>query len=411
MRNFEEKQWATPTMIVVLILGACVLLEGLLLFQYVVPLSGEGRFDRDPIGGDFVVFWSASQLASTGRVGDIFDYKKFHQAQTEFLGKEFQMRIWHYPPFFLFYVYPLSWLPYVSAYVGWMVFTFALLIATVAWNTRWLVLILALGLAPASFVNILNGQNGFLTAALFVGGMLCATRFPVLAGIQIGLLSYKPHLGLLLPVFLLAGRYWKVLLSACSTIVLLVVSSLLVHGPRIWELYLTETMRNSGILLEEVGGFLTYMMPTLFMAGRIIGLNQTMNYGIQIVVALLVMTATYWAIRRTQDPILQLAVVSVATFLASPYAYNYDMTLVSASIGLLVVQLWDRGFSLAEGTLLGLLWFLPIGVILLNALQFPLGPVIIGLGFIFLLRLGKRLEHHQGSDVSIARKGPGESPQ
>ena len=59
---------------------------------------------------------------------------------------------------------------------------------------------------PATFINLFHGQNGFLNAALLGAALLALDRRPVVAGILFGLLSYKPHLGLLVPLALLAGR-------------------------------------------------------------------------------------------------------------------------------------------------------------------------------------------------------------
>src|SRR5260370_28092721 len=62
---------------------------------------------------------------------------------------------------------------------------------------------------PFTAWNFIAGQNGFLTGALLGGSLLCLERQPVLAGILIGCLSYKPQFGILLPVALIAARQWR----------------------------------------------------------------------------------------------------------------------------------------------------------------------------------------------------------
>ena len=58
------------------------------------------------------------------------------------------------------------------------------------------------------------GQNGFLTAALIGGRRCCNWRTrPLLAGLLLGLLTYKPHFGLLFPVALIFGGYWRAFFS------------------------------------------------------------------------------------------------------------------------------------------------------------------------------------------------------
>ncbi len=63
---------------------------------------------------------------------------------------------------------------------------------------------------PMVFTNTLVGQNGFLTAALIGGTLYLMPVRPVLAGICLGLLSYKPQYGLLFPIVLIAAAQWRV---------------------------------------------------------------------------------------------------------------------------------------------------------------------------------------------------------
>ena len=65
--------------------------------------------------------------------------------------------------------------------------------------------LLFLAVAPGVAVCVFFGQNGFYTAALLIGGLMCLDRRPVLAGVLFGILTIKPQLGLLLPVILLLG--------------------------------------------------------------------------------------------------------------------------------------------------------------------------------------------------------------
>ena len=63
------------------------------------------------------------------------------------------------------------------------------------------VLLLALA-SPAVLINAVGGQNGTWTAALLGGGLSLLERRPYLAGGLFGMMIYKPHLALLLPVAL-----------------------------------------------------------------------------------------------------------------------------------------------------------------------------------------------------------------
>jgi hypothetical protein len=64
---------------------------------------------------------------------------------------------------------------------------------------------------------MVHGQNQFLTASLVGGVFLTLERRPALSGILLGLLSYKPQLGVLFPVALAFGGYWRVFGWACAS--------------------------------------------------------------------------------------------------------------------------------------------------------------------------------------------------
>src|SRR4029077_20364009 len=70
----------------------------------------------------------------------------------------------------------------------------------------WLLLALAF---PAVLINVGHGHNGFLTAALLGGGLVVLDRRPLPAGILFGLMAYKPQFGLMIPIALAAGGYWR----------------------------------------------------------------------------------------------------------------------------------------------------------------------------------------------------------
>ncbi len=70
-------------------------------------------------------------------------------------------------------------------------------------------------MAPfAVAVNVDFAHNAFITAALIGFSLVFLERRPWLSGIFLGLLTYKPHIGVLFPLALLASRNWRALASA-----------------------------------------------------------------------------------------------------------------------------------------------------------------------------------------------------
>src|SRR5216683_8135079 len=114
----------------------------------------------------------------------------------------------------------LALLPYLAAFVTFQIVTLAFYIAVVQRILRvsgwtWCIPLLAF---PSVFWAVGLGQNAFLTAALFGLGTLLIDDRPMLAGVAFGLLCYKPHFGLLVPVALFAGRRWSAFLAAAATV-------------------------------------------------------------------------------------------------------------------------------------------------------------------------------------------------
>jgi alpha-1,2-mannosyltransferase len=96
-----------------------------------------------------------------------------------------------------------------------------------AMAARRLICVLAVFVAPASVMSVASGQSGFLAAALMVAGVRLARSRPIVAGILIGLLSYKPQLGFLIPIALASAGLWRAFyvdivtvggLAACATL-------------------------------------------------------------------------------------------------------------------------------------------------------------------------------------------------
>ncbi len=88
---------------------------------------------------------------------------------------------------------------YPVAFIGWVSISLLPYLAVMrAIVGRAFGLVLAIAF-PVVLNNTLVGQNGFLTAALIGGTLYLMPVRPVLAGICLGLLSYKPQYGLLFP--------------------------------------------------------------------------------------------------------------------------------------------------------------------------------------------------------------------
>ena len=102
---------------------------------------------------------------------------------------------------------------------------------------------------PAVFVNLTHGHNGFLTAMLFGLALLSLNKRPIIAGLLIGCLAYKPHFGLLIPLALLAGGYYRTFASAAVTVIALCAASTLAFGMEIWPAFFDSFSASKNIVL------------------------------------------------------------------------------------------------------------------------------------------------------------------
>src|SRR5439155_13046111 len=131
--------------------------------------------------------------------------------------------------------------------------------------------LVAAAAAPTTTIAILSGQSGLLAAALFAGGVRLAGRAPVASGIMFGLLTFKPQLGLLVPVALVAARLWRTIAAAIATAVLLIVVTSLLFGADIWARWAGFVPVFSRQFAGE-SSEIVHLMPTLLPALLRLGL-------------------------------------------------------------------------------------------------------------------------------------------
>ncbi len=382
------------------------------VFAYTNYAGAEGLHDNEGIliGRDFVVFWSASVLTLAGQASQIFDLEVFHEVQERLIGGDVPLYPWLYPPHALFYILPLGLLPFLWSYLIWSVATLALYLWA-ALGRSWRTLRgLALVLAPASFVNVVMGQNGFLSAALLVGGLRLLDSRPVLAGILLGLLCFKPQLGLLIPVALIAARLWRPFVSAAATVVAVLALSLGVFGLDGWSSFFEmSTIYQTRHLTEDRGWFLN-IVATPYMGAGLLGFGATARGVIQALFSLGAILGVYLSFRTGTDRPLQIAVLLAAVLLASPYGYNYDLTLVSVAVLWAFERAMTTGFLTGERVLMAVAWLLPLLVVVGNLRGIPLGPpVLVAVFFVLLIRANGWLPR-QGPADTAPEAGPGTLP-
>ena len=340
------------------------------------------------LGRDFMQYWSASHLIHEGRFDVLYDLEAFNAYLAERFGPGLANHAFLYPPPGMFLVQPLRFLAYLPAYFSWSVVTLLLYLAAVGfpdWSRSRLLLAL---LAPTTLLIVDAGQNGLLTGALFIAAMRLLDRRPVWSGILLGILSFKPHLGLLIPFALLAGRLWVPFAVAFATGSILAVSSLAIWGADPWIAYIEQDAISAALaFLERGAGFAMDMSLTPFMAARILGFGIATGYSVQALCAAIAFVSVVWSFRHGKNRNLQIATLATGTFLVSPYLFNYDMAMLMGALIFLFEDLKPGTLQPRERFILLCAWAAPSVAMLGNQWGLPLGPpALLALLFFLLAR-------------------------
>ena len=189
--------------------------------------------------GDFLAFWSYQEIARTHPVAELYDIVATYQRQLAFGMDPDPKMPFPYPPSFLLLIWPLGLLPYSLGYILWLPGTLSLFVCTIFKTCSRLPFALGCAVvAPACAYTIYYAQSGFLTGALLTAGILLAPTRPIVSGILLGLLSFKPQLGLLAPLALAAAGLWRTFAVACATVTGLVIIAAIAFGPEAWAAWI-----------------------------------------------------------------------------------------------------------------------------------------------------------------------------
>jgi arabinofuranan 3-O-arabinosyltransferase len=293
---------------------------------------------------DFVNVWAAGKLALAGHAAAAYDWPTHKLMEETAVGHAFDGYFgWHYPPTFLFVAAALSVLPYAAAYALWPFITFpGYLVAIRAIIGDRIGYLLAAAF-PAVLPNFIVGQNGFLTASLIGGALFLLETNPISAGILLGLLTYKPHLGLLIPIALAAGGYWRTFFTAALVAAVIAGASWLVFGAEAWQAFLGNIGHTSQAFLSE--GWADWSkLQTAFGLTRTLGGSETLAWTVQAVVSLAaaILVAIVWRSKTPYD--LKAAALGVGVLLATPYLYTYDLVVLAVPLAFLLRFGTARGF-------------------------------------------------------------------
>jgi hypothetical protein len=446
-------------------LVACVLLiasAASLLYLVVTATNGVDLQGR-PLGTDFSDVYAAGTYVLDGKPDAPFYPAAQHAREQAIFGDATPFYGWHYPPYFLFVAGALALMPYGIALLVWQALTLGLYVLVIGaivssfrgpptgpdrsgrpdnrlkgnpesitanpsrsahdqnrWRSwlwipdsrcaasgmiaLWLILALAF---PAVLINAGHGQNGFLTAALIGGALALLDRRPIVAGILFGLLVYKPQFGLMIPIVLAASGRWRCFAAAAATVAVLTLATTLAFGFEIWLAFADSTEFTRTVALEQ-GNTGWHKIQTVFSWARMWGAPIPLAYALQGAMTIAVAGALVWLWRGPAPYASKAAGLCIATILATPYSFDYDMVVLAPAIAFLAAEGFARGFAPWEKTALAALWLVPLFARSVAQVSLiPLGvPAMLSVFILVLLRSHNEPRAVRHAVMSVAAQPP-----
>jgi hypothetical protein len=338
-----------------------------LLTQWLLPITWFLRSyllhptSAQVVGWDFHEFWSVACRALGGELSQL-----------------------PYPPTFLLAMIPAGLLSYPAAFALFSFLGIAAFVFMQASILRGMVRshflhFLPFAANPAMSIALLAGQNSLFTAAAAGGALALLDSNSVLAGACIAILAIKPQFGLLFPLALICGRYWKVFAwSALWTIAFSIVSAA-VFGVDAWTTFASQLSRFNGSYVEQ-GTWIWTGTMTVFALCRLAGLSVTAAYVVHgfVAVPAVAAMAFLWIQRARFE--LRASALIIATMLVPPYIMFYEVAWLAIPTVFLVRDAKAKRLNGFEWRILFAAWLMPIQACFarwIHLIQWQMTPVVL----------------------------------
>ena len=288
---------------------------------------------------DFYSFWNSSLLILEGRISEVY------ALQPSALGPLMPLA---YPPPFLLVIALVGLIPFGLSFCAWVAVTGALYVAASRTDKR-----IALGNPPAA-LNGFVGQNGFLTTAIMLFGLRALVNRPALGGAILGLMIVKPQLALLLPVAVIAGRYWAAIPAAAASAAALLIVAALAFGAPSYRGFLDVLPAYQAALTG--GRWPWEKLASVFAFARWFGAPEWLAWTLHALVAAAAAGLVWIAWRRDWEA--KIPVLAAASLLISPYLFSYDAVLLVAPLAWLAGgrPAWALGLAALSALPLAQAW-------------------------------------------------------
>jgi len=323
------------------------------------------------LSGDFVSFWTAGRLALQGHAADAYREVPlfFQQVALHHDPDDWAYLAFFYPPYFLLLCTGFALLPYFPALCLWLVVTCAGYAAALramvpkTLRERESVWLLFLGY-PAVMINAGFGQNGFLSTALLGGAAVWLERQPVLAGLCLGCLSYKPQLGIVVPLALAVAGRWRAFAAAATTVLVLAAAATLAFGTAIWPAFMADMAEAHHNWMDAYNPLYLRFWITVFGAVRLHDGALALAYVLQTATSLVAILMLVRAIRSrppdARSGRAEIAAIAACIPFCSPFMLEYDLVILAVPMIWLLGEALRDGFRRGEGVALVFAYLAPV---------------------------------------------------
>ncbi len=354
------------------------------------------------VGTDFIAFYAAAVTYWRDGAAAVYDVAGLNAMERSILGYDIGPVPWHYPPVFLLIVAPLAALPYLASLWLWLGSMMAILAAALSRLTGQAQVALVALIFPGVVQSTITGQNAILIAGLVAGGLAALRTRPVVAGLLLSVVAFKPHIAVLIPFCLIAGGHWRAAATTVAGGFILVLASIAAFGFGPWQLFVAGLPESIGYLMD--GRVPLERAPTTFVAVLDLTGDQAIANAAQAISTLAALIACIIVWRHSESAIARSLVLAAAIPLATPYAFDYDLAILVVPFALLARRVIDGAAGRGEVVLLGLLWLAPIGIWLASRWSGQqIGP--LALSGLVAVAIGMAMRH------SVAMSEPGLAPE
>ncbi len=308
----------------------------------------------DPYGGDFLQEWVGGRAIVTGNADELYDLDASRRRQHDAVTLGFQWDTQRYfpvvyPPFWYFLCAPLAMLPYQAAAIIWLLLMTASLVAAL-WLLRklfpdawWLPVFC---ISYPVIISLTTGQKGTLLLLILTATFwLLKTQRHLAAGAIFALIAFKPHLALLIGLFMLLKRQWS-FVAGCGVTLAIQLGLCGLLGMDVCRQFVDVCLGMGNYM--ESGGYQLEQGFSLWSACQLLFASPLVAKWAAAIATLGIVAGVFSLLLGKLEPAgerfpIQFSAMVLGTILVSPHFYVYDLTVLMLPTVLVSLQLGKGG--------------------------------------------------------------------